>query len=465
MRSKRSTPRMKKVMATLFASAAAVALTSCSGGGSGGGDDDTIKVAYGSDYVFLSPEVADQWWHKVAADFEAANPGKKVELIPIPGGFSDIVSKLNLLYRNPSTAPDVAEIPDENLAGWVASEYLLPLDDYLADAEFWKNYPDSIKKQNTIDGKVYAVNHGENTSGLWYNIPMFKKAGLPVPWQPKTWDDVTAAAEKIKQTSPEAWPVWLTGGTSGGTSAMQFGPANLVAGSSTPTIFDEETQKWVVDSPGLREVMAFYVNLAKNGLQSPSAQLLDPNNVVNSFQLLADQKAAISFSGNYLGPTWTKEVCAPCFPEASEVWATAPLPSIHGTANPNIATVMGGWDLTISADSSKPDLAWKFIEAAQTAENMIGFANGTGTVPPDKTLWSDQRFSEAAAPYNEFFASLLPAAKPLPSLPDFPVWATGFGMATGQIVQDPSTTVDAAIQTMKDYITGQLGADKVETLS
>lgn len=463
MKQRQPARRARKVMAGLFVSA--LALTSCSGGsGQSGANDNVIKVAYGADYVFLSPDLAEKWWNKVADEFKAENPGKTVEFIPIPGGFTDIVSKLNLLYRSPTTAPDVAELPNDQLGGWVSSGYLRELDDYVSQAEWWKNFPDSVKAQGTFDGHVYSVNHGENTNALFYNIPMFTKAGLPVPWEPKTWADVTSAAEKIHATQPDVWPLWLVGGTAGGTSALQFSSGNLLFGSSNATIFDEKTQKWVVDSPGLREVLGFYSDLAKKGLQAPTADLLDPNAVVNSFKLLAEQKAAIAVNGNFLGPLWTKGVCQPCFPEAPQTYGVAKLPTVNGIGNPNTASVLGGWDLAISAKSANPDLAWKFIEAAQSDENLIKAANEAGWVPPASNLWSDPRFADFAPPYQKFFANLLPASKSLPSSPDFPAWATGFSMATGQIIQDPSTTVDAAIDTMKQYITGQLGKDKVQTL-
>jgi hypothetical protein len=38
------------------------------------------------------------------------------------------------------------------------------------------------------------------------------------------------------------------------------------------------------------------------------------------------------------------------------------------------------------------------------------------------------------------------------------------GQATGQIAQDPSTSVDDAIKILKDTVVNQVGEDQVETL-
>lgn len=457
---KRTSKRLRGTAAAV--AAATLMLTGCAGGGGGDGEDNTLTIAYGSDYVFLSPELGEEWWNTVAEEFKAENPGAEVEFVPIPGGFNDIVTKLSLLYRDPSTAPDVAQLPTDQLSLWASSGYLAELDDYVQDADWWARFPDSVKAETSLDGHVYSVSHGENTNALYYNIPMFTQAGIEVPWQPETWDDVLGAAEKIRDLENGAWPLWLIGGNGGGTSALQFSGGNLLVGASTESIFDDDSGKWVVDSPGLREALQFYVDTAANGLQAPASELLNPNAVVNSFQLLADQKAAIAVGGNFYGPLWSEGVCAPCFPEAAETYGVAHIPTAEGGG---VASVLGGWSLAVGASSSNPDLAWKFIEAAQTKENLINAANGAGWVSPDSDTWEDPAFVDFAPAYQTFFAEILPEAESFPNDPNFSIWATGFGMATAEIIQKPDTTVDQAIKILSDYVSGQLGEDAVVTLS
>ena len=76
-----------------------------------------LKVAYGSTFVFMSPSLATKWWHTVARQFEQQHPNVTIQWIPIPGSYVDIVNKLNLLYRTPSTAPDVAELSRMSVLG------------------------------------------------------------------------------------------------------------------------------------------------------------------------------------------------------------------------------------------------------------------------------------------------------------------------------------------------------------
>lgn len=453
--------RTRVIAATLAASA--LALTGCTAGGgsTNGGNSKTITVAYGSDYVFDTPAQGKKWWQEVTTAFQKANPGVTVKLVPIPGGFNDIVTKLSLLYRSPATAPDVAQLPTEDMSLWASSGYLAPLNDRVKTADWWSRFPASIKAETTLDGTVYGVSNGDNTNGLYYNIPMFKKAGIPTPWQPNTWADVLSAAAKIRDLKNGAWPLWLIGGNAGGTSALQFSGGNLLVGGTTASIYDKTSKKWIVDSPGLREALQFYSDAAKQGLQAPASALLNPNAVVNSIASMAQKKIGIAVTGNFAGPTWTKPVCAPCFPDGPKTYGVAALPTAAGGG---VASVLGGWSMSIGAKSGNPDLAWKFIDAAQSEKNLVAAANGAGWVPPDSAAWTNPTYVNFAPPYQSFFAKVMPESTSFPNDPNFPVWAAGFGNATSEIIQNPNTSVDAAIKTLSDYVTGQLGASAVTTL-
>jgi multiple sugar transport system substrate-binding protein len=422
-----------------------------------------LRVAYGSTFVFLTPALAVKWWGGVAKEFEKTHPNVTVQFEPIPGGYTDIVTKLSLLYRQSSTAPDVAELPAGQMGGWVSSGYLLPLDKYLPTASYWNQFPQSVKNETTFNGHVYAVDHGENTNALFYNIPMFKKAGIPVPWHPKNWADLISAAQKIHKALPSVWPIWLQGGSAGGTIAIQYNGGNLLQGSTNPTIFDTKTNKWVVDSPGLRQTFQFYIQLAKGGLQAPVSELLNPNAVDSVPALTAQQKMAIVVGANFYGEAWVKATCGPCWVAAPKIMGVAYFPTENGQA-PGIASALGGWELAIGAHTANASAAWDFIQTAQEQKNMINADNWGGWVPPAKSYWTAPQYVNYAPPYQAFFATIMPKAVDEPNTTDFTVWGTGFNNATGAIIQKPSTTVQQAVDIMKSYVTQQLGAGNVETL-
>jgi multiple sugar transport system substrate-binding protein len=434
----------------VLAACVSLPLAACSTSPASSNGHITLKVAYGSQFVFLTPQLAIKWWGTVAKEFEAAHPNVTVDFTPIPGSYNDIVTKLSLLYRTPSTAPDVAELPAGQLGSWVSSGYLLPVDKYVAKSSWWKSFPAAVQNETRLDGHYYGVNHGENTNALWYNVPMFRR-------------DVLAAAQKIHSTYPSDTAMWAAGGTAAGTIGIQYNGGNLLTGSTNSTIFDSATKKWVADSPGLRQTMQFYKTLGQEHLQAPTSELLNPNSVDNLPATLAKNNVGIAIGANFYGESWVKSTCGPCWAAAPTTMAVTPLPTINGQVS-GVASVLGGWELAIGSQTANPDLAWDFINFAQQQNNMIDASNWGGWIPPATTAASAPQYTNYAPPFQAEFAKLMPVSQEEPVTADFTVWGTGFNDAVSAIIQNPNISVSAAIAIMKTYITNQLGPSKVETI-
>ena len=447
---------------------AALALSGCGGsGGTAVNGKRVIRVAYSSNYIFYSNSEAASFWQGLARQFDRKYPHATVQLVPIPGSYNDLVAKLDLLYRTPSTAPDVAELPGSAQMGqYVSSGFLAPLDGYVAHAAWWSRFPPVVKSETTLNGHVYAVNQGENNAGLYYNIAMFKKAGIPVPWQPHNWSDILSAAEKLHAALPSDWPVWLQGGAAGGTEAFQTSTAQLLYGSSTPTIYDTTTKKWVVDSQGILQTLAFYHTLAARDLLVPASVLENPNAIDDITSEVKTGNIGIIFANNSLGSAWAHGTCAPCWPQAPKTIGVAYMPTMNGQA-PGHVSVRVGAELAMSADSANKGLAWDFINLAEQVAPMLEVGDGAGWIAPDSSLWHNPAYTNFAPPYVAFFTRLLPdgptASPLLPEENDFSVWAQGLNQATGAIILD-KISAQQALTSFKSYVTDQLGAGSVESL-
>ena len=95
---------------------------------------------------------------------------------------------------------------------------------------------------------------------------------------------------------------------------------------------------------------------------------------------------------------------------------------------------------------------------------MVFLANKAGFVPPDTEIAQASDYIDYAPPFNGAFATFLPYDQLLPTDEGFAVWARGIEEATGQIAQDPSTSIEAALRTVHDTVVDQLGPDQVETI-
>lgn len=423
--------------------------------------DQTIKVGYSSSYVFDEDADSVIYWNQIKQEFEAAHPGVTLELQPHGGTDTDEMNAIALQYRSASTAPDVIQLPTTYVGQFQSSGYLLPLDKYLGSSKFWGNFPRNIQDEGRIAGSVYAVDIGENNSGIYYNKEMLRKAGISLPWNPHNWNDILSAAKAVKEKVPGVVPLWVAAGTSAGPTGVLQGSGALVYSSSTPVIYDEKTQKYVTDSPGLREVLQFYRDVYSGGLGAQLSDLFSPKAVAVPVSLMAQQKLAIAIGSNWYGGAWKEK--NRYWPDASTAAAATALPTSQAQA-PGQGGTLGGWDMAVSKATKNPDLAWDLVELIQQPKHMIFMANKAGFVPPDMNAAKAPEYVNYAPPFNEAFGTFLPYDKLLPSNSGFAVWARGIEEATGKLAQDPSTTVPAALKILQDTVVNQLGADQTEEL-
>src|SRR3954462_7467185 len=221
--------RPTAVLPSLLVTAlAASALTACGGSGS---DPDTVKISF-KQSTDNSIRVMDGYLADMKKQFEKKYPGKKVELVPIKAPDSEYYTKLQQMLRSPKTAPDLVYEDTFLINSDITSGYLKPLDAYLDKWPDWNQLVDTAKSAAKAEnGKTYGVPDGTDTRGLWFDKGIFKKAGLPADWQPKTWDALLAAAPTIKEKVPGVPPLNLYTGKPAGEAATMQGFEMLLYGT------------------------------------------------------------------------------------------------------------------------------------------------------------------------------------------------------------------------------------------
>src|SRR5215470_9749545 len=151
-------------------------------------------------------ELRMSWWgnddraqrtQKVIDLFQAAYPDITVEGEP-DGGTSDHFQILDTQLAA-NNAPDVVQFggnwPDYK-------QYLEPLNDYMGK-QLLINTPETFDQTALIpatdtDGNLYAISLGTNTLVLAYNKTMIDAAGVDVPKDNMTWDELMAYGKELK---------------------------------------------------------------------------------------------------------------------------------------------------------------------------------------------------------------------------------------------------------------------------
>lgn len=447
----------------------ALSVAACSGNGAAAGPTAintarptgafTLRIAYSNVLTMYSDPLATKWWKdSVGAEFKRLYPQANLQFIPLPGSYDDVVNKLGLLYSNPSTAPDIAEVPNAKVGLYAASNYILPLDSFLTKATWWSDIPQQVKDETQANGHTYAVSHGENNNALMYSNTVLGKAGIALPWQPKTWNDILAAARQIKRRVPGVYPLWINAGTAGGENNLAYGINNFLFGTTTPTIQTADG-KFVVDSPGIRAALGFWQQAFADGLTPPESVLFNPNAENEPPNYLQSGKVGITIGSNFYGMSWTKTDNAPYWPQAAQQIGLAYLPTAYDPSKS--ASTLSGWDVAIGAHTKYPTAAFEFLNIGMEPTNLMNAANWAGWVPPVRSDWNAPLYTNFSPPFAAFFARLLPEATPTPSSSGYTVWARGMENATAAFAQDPHTTVDQAIHILRSYVREQLGSSQV----
>lgn len=433
---------MKKLtMATglLTATALTVALAGCSGGSGDAADSKTIRVAYQTTATFNQMQTLME---NAKKQYEAAHEGMTVELVPIQAEGADYYTKLALMNKSASTAPDVQYEDTFKIQSDAAAGYLLPLDDYLAKWEDWSQFADGAKQAGLgADGKTYGVSLGTDTRGLWYNKALFEAAGIPVPWQPKTWDDVLSAAEKVKASNPDVIPINVYSGKTAGEAASMQGLEMLMYGTED-TLYDTDSKKWVVGSQGFKDSLQFVSDVYQGGLGPSLQQALDPNIFTSvTADWLPSSKLAIALDGSWQSAAWVDGGTA-AWPEWSDALGIAAMPTQNGQA-PGSTSMSGGWTLAIGKNTKNADAAWDFLSTAVNKDNATAYGIDNSQIAVRADVAESSEYLDAN-PSFETFSSFVDTTHFRPATEDYDKISNQIQVAMEAVMTGQSSVSDAA---------------------
>ncbi|MFH9960422.1 extracellular solute-binding protein [Streptomyces mirabilis] len=440
------------LLATLLT---ATALSACGSGS--GSDPDTVKVSF-KQSTDNSIRVMDTYLGEMKKEFEKANPGKKVELVPIKAPDSEYYTKLQQMLRSPKTAPDLVYEDTFLINSDITSGYLKPLDPYLGKWPDWNQFVDTAQSAaKAQDGKTYGVPDGTDTRGLWFDKGIFKKAGLPADWQPKTWDEVLAAARTIKAKVPGVTPLNVYTGKPAGEAATMQGFEMLLYGTGDGTsdpLYDTASKKWIAGSQAFKDALTFVHTVYKEKLGPDVSDALDPNFPTNvRGELMPKGKLGINLDGSWLPQDWLKGAGHE-WPEWSQKLGLAYMPTQTGQA-PGKVSMSGGWTWSIPAKASNPDLAFKFIETMQTKANAQKWYIANSGIAVRKDVASDPEYVKAQ-PGIKFFTDLVASTHYRPAYPAYPKVSTAIqeameGVTTGDSSVDKAASgYDEELKTATD---------------
>ena len=154
---------------------------------------DDVKTL---DMFWFTDGVETESMKGLIAEYEAANPNVKINLIEVP--FEDMSKKI-MTSVSAGEAPALVRTTEgitSNCADAYVDlrDYIENIDDVLAE------FLPSIQSYFVQNGKVCALPTDVTANGLIVNLTAFEKAGVEVPTDPEniwTWDEFVAALHKV----------------------------------------------------------------------------------------------------------------------------------------------------------------------------------------------------------------------------------------------------------------------------
>jgi multiple sugar transport system substrate-binding protein len=113
-------------------------------------------------------------------------------------GFEDYFTKM-ATQASGGNLPDLMQQDYARITQWVGNNLMLPLDQYVNDGSInLTDVPKSSVEGGRLNGKLYAINLGNNSQSMVLDVDAFQKAGVPLPSSRWTWDDFEQIAMTIR---------------------------------------------------------------------------------------------------------------------------------------------------------------------------------------------------------------------------------------------------------------------------
>ncbi|MCU1433613.1 MAG: sugar transporter substrate-binding protein [Pseudarthrobacter sp.] len=432
---------------TALIAATALMLTACSPAAPQD-EAKTLKVVYQKTDSFSA---LDNLFQAAKQEFEAANQGVTVALEPIQANDDDYGTKLALALRSPSTAPDVFYEDTFKVRSDVDAGYLLKLDSHLEGWTDWDTFDEGAKAAGLADdGGTYAVPLGTDTRAIWYNKKVLTAAGVSVPWEPRSWQEILDTARKIKASDPSVVPFNMYAGKATGEGTVMQSFYELLYGTGSE-LYDADAKKWVVGSQGFTDSLAFLKTLYDEQLAVSPADALDANVWKKVFgEWLPQGKMAATVEGSYTPSFWQKGGSYE-WPGYAEDMGVAAFPTQNGQA-PGGVSMSGGWTLAVGAGTKEPDLAFGFLATALNQKNSLAFNIASSQIAVRKDVAADSGY-QAANPFVKDVSELVAVTHYRPATADYPRISAAVQEATEAVITGAKSPEQAAA----DYDTAVKG--------
>ncbi|MEM6401245.1 MAG: ABC transporter substrate-binding protein [Cyanobacteria bacterium P01_D01_bin.116] len=332
--------------------------------------------------LLMTAPDAEPWKKGIVADFEAKNPGIRINIIEGPNAtnlLEDLYTSAFILGDSPYDLINMDVIWTPKFA---AANWLLDLTDKITEAELAAFSKKDIEGRR-YKGKLYAIPMRSDVGMLYYRKDLLKEAGFNPP---ESFDDLVKISQSLQDKINVKWGYVWQGKQYEGLAAMFV---EILEGFGGYWV-NPETLEVGLDKPQTVEAIEFLKSTIPDGISPPGVTTYQEEETRQIFQ---NGESVFLRNWPYVWPLANKESS----PIDGKI---AIKPMVH-TNNGSSGACLGGWALGISKSSKHPEEAWKAIKYFTSEEAQRKFILEAGFVPSRRSLFLDSQIVEKYPHYPE----------------------------------------------------------------
>ncbi len=340
---------------------------------------------------------------KLFDQYQAANPSVKID-IETGGATSELQRQyLSTVLNAKDSAIDIYLIDIVNPAQYFGAGWLEPLDAYIGKpAEVLSAYLPVYATSNVIDGKLAAMPSVADAMFMYYRKDLLAKHGVS---EPKTWDELGAAASKIQKAEGNAN---LQGLSIQGAPIEGAVCTFLLPYWGQGKDFNDASGKLTLDKAAAAKGLNQWLSMVDAGVIKKNVAEVKTPDTVTEFKA-----GQIVFAINW-GFAWDRFQNDKDSTVQGKV-GVMPLPAMAGGKS---ATCVGGWQWAVSAFSKNKAEAAKLVKFMSSPASSKFLAIEGSQLPVYQSVYTDADVVKAV-PWFKDAAPVVIAGRSRPLSKDY----------------------------------------------
>ncbi|WP_026873471.1 ABC transporter substrate-binding protein [Inquilinus limosus] len=235
----------------------------------------TVSAASAETFTLWVRSDGSNFMPRIVEAFNKSHEDKaELQIVPV----AELVQKYATAAAG-GAAPDALSLDLIYTPSFAAAGQLEDITDWAKSLPYFDKLSPAHVKTGTYKGRIYGLPYSADSSVLIWNKKLFRQAGLDPEKGPANWAEIEAAAEKVNALGGDIKGFYFSGAC-GGCNIFTFTPLIWASGGE---ILSEDGSQATLDTPQMRDAIAFYRSMVEKGLVPEGARTDTGSNFFAAF--------------------------------------------------------------------------------------------------------------------------------------------------------------------------------------